>query len=468
MNDIDKILKIALSPTKNPSDELNIKFLMKESGNMKMNSKKWAMAAAIILCILVIPATAYAAYQYLSPGKTAEQLDDKKLSNAFDKDGKEAEKTVTDGLYKVTYLGHVTGKSISERTGSAWELHPDRIYIAVAIDKANGDKMMDGDSLDLFISPLISGLEPWTYNIVSMNGSYTEKVINGTLYRIIECDNIEVFANKAIYLAVSDSPFYNVNAFKYDKKTGLISVNKNYKGTNVLFDLVLDSSKADPKKAADYLKQLQDEWNKGSDSQNNSDSQGASDVKKSNDTMNTQKELFLDERNKINIKIKPHYDNALRAVAYSTDYKETTLVYSYSLDVKGDNIDSLSFALNKGEFCKATKSDLEGLQIKSYGKKLMVPYSAQKDRKSLYSIYFKPKSKDYGYDFNHLNDLAKKNDDKEVDRIISGILNQEISSTKMDLIIKCKDGSVINKTITFKSSINEKGYKGDRIILSVK
>jgi hypothetical protein len=260
-SDIDKILKSALSPTECPSEELNDKILnqMKESGKMRPVNKNLIAAACVVICLLIIPTTVYAAYRYLLPKEVAIEMEDIKLGESFEKDGEGEIQTVTDGVYKVTYLGHVTGESISERTGSAWELHPERTYVAVAIEKTDGAEMTYEDNL--FVSPLIQGQSPWLFNIASMNGSYVAEVVDGVLYRIIECDNIEMFADRKLYLAVSDTTFYSVEAFNYEEGTGLISVNEAYEGTNVLFPLELNPSKADSQKAEAYINQLEKEWN---------------------------------------------------------------------------------------------------------------------------------------------------------------------------------------------------------------
>lgn len=260
-SNIDRILKSALSPTEYPSEELNRKIMnqMKESGEMGWRNKKLIAAACAVICLLIISTSVYAAYRYLLPKEAAVEMDDEKLAESFKKDGEGEIQTVVDGAFTVTYLGHVTGESISKRTGSAWELHPERTYVAVAIEKSDGTEITYKD--ELFVSPLIQGLTPWTYNIATMNGSYVEKAVDGVLYRIIECDNIEIFADRQLYLAVSNTAFYNVDAFNYDEESGLITVNEAYEKTNVLFGLELDPTKADSVKAEEYIKQLEEEWN---------------------------------------------------------------------------------------------------------------------------------------------------------------------------------------------------------------
>lgn len=110
---------------------------------------------------------------------------------------------------------------------------------------------------ELMISPLIEGLEPWKYNIMTMHGGYTADIIDGVLYRIIQCDSVEYFADKTVYLAVSDTRIDGSQPYIFDEDTGKISSDENYDGTNILFELKLDSSKADSEKAAEYLKKIE-------------------------------------------------------------------------------------------------------------------------------------------------------------------------------------------------------------------
>lgn len=449
MNDIDKILKAALSPTKYPSDQLNDKIMkqMKESGEMRFKNRNLIIAAAVVICLLIIPTSAYAAYRYLLPKDAAIEMQDDKLGESFEKSGTEVLQTVTDGLYKVTYLGHVSGESISERTGSVWELHPERTYVAVAIEKTDGTEMSDEDGL--FVSPLIQGLKPWSYNIASMNGSYMGKVIDGVLYRIIECDNIEMFADKELYLAVSNTIFYSVDAFNYDEETGLITVNEAYNGTNILFDMELDSSKADPEKAEAYLKQLEEEWNSDTDTEDKESISEKNGTKEAaaEENPRIQQEVFSDEENGITFRIKDNESSSW----WADDTKSET-VFSYYFDVEGDGIESLTYTLNKGEFCHYPKNNPDGREL--YGNKYSISYEEQDKIASSYSILFRAKYTDYGYDIDDLTNLGVK-DIEARNKIYYEVLNKEVESTNIGLEIKMKDGRVINKKLTLKNVLDE-------------
>lgn len=108
---------------------------------------------------------------------------------------------------------------------------------------------------------LIKGLEPWKYNIVTMGGSYHEFFEDGILYRLIECDSIEMFADRGLYICVSSTYFFNVAAYDFNTETGEIIPKDEFEGTNVLFDLPLDVSLGDYERAEEYLKDLEEYLN---------------------------------------------------------------------------------------------------------------------------------------------------------------------------------------------------------------
>jgi hypothetical protein len=94
-------------------------------------------------------------------------------------------------------------------------------------------------------------------NIASMDGGYADNVSDGILYRIIECDNVEMFADRGLYLAVcTGGPFYNGDAFIRNERTGEIAANPNFDGASAVFDLPLDAKLADHAKAEQYLESL--------------------------------------------------------------------------------------------------------------------------------------------------------------------------------------------------------------------
>jgi hypothetical protein len=435
--EIDEILKSALSPIETPSCELNQSILIKmeEQHSMKWSKKKLIAIACAIICILVIPTTIYAAQRLLSPKEVASEVGDNKLSEAFEEEGIETYQTETDGAYAVTYLGYVNGKTMSDRTGSSWELNPERTYVAAAIERIDGKEISDMDTL--FVSPIIQGLKPWVYNIASMNGSYVSTIIDGVLYRIIECDSIEMFSDKKLYLIVSDTPFYSVEAYDYNEETGLLKANEAYEGTNILFNMELDSNKADSEKAEAYIKQLEDEWNSQSETTEDSNARQGMTEK---DISEFQKEkLYTDVENGINIKLQNDDPYGWES---NGEYAGTT--FSYYLTVEGDNIESLTYTLNKGEFCYWPRNDVDARKL--YGNKYSISYEEQKDIDYYCSVNVNAIFKDYGYDEEYLKNLGEKDSDA-IFQLYHDVLNEMIESIVVTMEIKMKDGSIIEKQL---------------------
>lgn len=263
---LDQLLKNALSTNFEPDLELNTKIMQKIKESERMNIrkyKKFPAVAAACLVLLFGTATVYAAWNYLVPSEIATEYGDKQLAKAFEsKDAVLMDESQTYGNYTVTLLGAVSGRALSGFC-SYDHVKEEKTYIVTAISRTDKTPMPDTSDdgygqESFFISPLIQGLNPVQYNIFTMNGGYFEIVRDGIMYRVIECDNIEIFADKKLYLCVSNTMAYQAEAYHYDEKTGEISVNSNYQGMNLLFGLPLNKDKADKTAAEHYLEKLQD------------------------------------------------------------------------------------------------------------------------------------------------------------------------------------------------------------------
>lgn len=448
--EIDKILESALTPAETPSDALNHRIItgMKEAQPMKWRNKSFIAAACIIACTLLLPVSIYAAQKLLSPKEISVEIEDDKLGEAFQKDGEEVYQSVTDGVYKATYLGHVNGEFMSERAGSAWELNPERTYVAVAIERIDGTEITYEDNL--FVSPLIQGLKPWEYNIASMHGSYVSPMIDGILYRIIECDSIEAFADKELYLIVSDTSFYSVDAYHYDEVTGLITVNDDYPGTNILFSMKLDPSKADSEKAQAYLEQLEEEWKSGTEigkeesTQSEKRADGAT-----RDEAVRQEKTYTDDENGITI----HIDTGKGTTGMANDYSSKG-AFHYYFKVEGEGIESLTYTLNKGEFCYWPRVMDSSSSVKNekkfYGNKYTVAYDEQDKTDYIYTVFIEAILSDHGYDEKYMEELQSAGNYMDArEKIYHDSLNDELETAMITLEIKMKDGRVVEKELSF-------------------
>lgn len=271
-NNINDLLKAALTPMDVPRNELNEQLLgqIKErksmTGKNYYNKKRIPMAVLVAACVLILGSiTVVAAYRYLNPAEVAAELKDESLEKAFQSEGALlVNETQESGGYRITLLGSVAGKNISEylEQDGAGNLKADRIYTVVAIEHVDGTPMPETGSEEygkeaFYVSHYIQGLDPDKYSLMSMGGGYSEFVKDGVAYRVLEMDNIEMFADRGIYVGVSSGIFHDSDAYIYDESTGEIRRNENYNGVNALFILPLDANKADPDAAAAYLEKLQ-------------------------------------------------------------------------------------------------------------------------------------------------------------------------------------------------------------------
>lgn len=253
ISDLEKRLQDHASITKSviaapfdfESEELNMSKIKHRS------IKRSVLIAAAVICL--VGTTVFAAFRLLSAKDVANKLGDTRLAGYFEERGAVSE-TVADGEYKATVLGVATGENLSKFKSSSWEIFPERTYAVVAVEKTDGSPMTFDDNI--LVTPLIEGLRPWQYNIFTMNGGYSADVIDGVLYRIIEFDNIEYFADRNVYMAIVSEMFLDNKPYSFDENTGAIAPRDDYDGTNILIKLNLDRAKANPEKAAEYLDKL--------------------------------------------------------------------------------------------------------------------------------------------------------------------------------------------------------------------
>ena len=283
--ELNELLKHALTPTDEPDFRLNQRILsriketenpeavsgfptgrpMKRAGGINMDKRRMRRPSVILAIAVMLGTctlTAFATWKYLTSEKVAEKMQDAKLAEAFlGEDAVPVNETQSYGGYAATLISVISGEALSDYTRLAdGAVVSERTYAVVAIEKSDGTPMPDSEGayseMAFFVSPLIGGYNPAFYNAASMHGNYTEFTEDGILYRLVECDNVEIFADHNLYLCVCEGTFYDTDAYAYDRDTGEISRNEEYGGLNALFDLKIDPSKAQPDRAAEYLGSL--------------------------------------------------------------------------------------------------------------------------------------------------------------------------------------------------------------------
>ncbi|MDE6913540.1 MAG: hypothetical protein K2P35_07585 [Lachnospiraceae bacterium] len=268
--DMDELLKKSLTPTDVPPGRLNCQVLLraKERKYMK-HRKRFSAAIVAAACVMLLGSvTVVAARRYFSPAEIASEVQNDALAKAFSGEGAVlVNETQESGGYRITLLGSVAGKNISDYmiTDDKGVVEENKIYTVVAIERADGVPMPDtsSDEYDkepLYVSHYIHGLDPKKYSLQSMGGGHSTVVRDGVMYRMVEMDNIEMFADKGIYVGVSSGTFYDAEAYRFDESSGEISPNTDYEGVNALFILPVDKRKADSAAAEAYLEALHTEW----------------------------------------------------------------------------------------------------------------------------------------------------------------------------------------------------------------
>ena len=170
--DLDQILKQALSPEEQPGDWLNQNILRRAKENEAMERKqRRKIPAAVMVAALTLTlgsATAFAAWNYLSPDEVAKELEDEGLRKAFQsKDAIIINQSQTCKDVRITLLGMVSGKNLSRyvpeeskdlATGEPVSFEDDKTYIVTAIEKVKGEESgddSDWSTMNLVVSPLV-------------------------------------------------------------------------------------------------------------------------------------------------------------------------------------------------------------------------------------------------------------------------------------------------------------------------
>ena len=219
----------------------------KEKKTMKKAHWRTGLVAAVAAALLAV--SAYAAVTLLLPRDVAREAGNEALAAAFESEtAVEVNETKTVGDYKVTLMGLVSGEGLSRVESLPGGVTRDKTYAVLAYARTDGTAITE-DVPDLTVSPLIEGYAPWVVNAWSLHGGTHTFAQDGVLYYLFECENVEPFADRTVYLAVYPGTHIPPDAatFDYDGDTGAISVKKG--ADAAMFVLPLDESKADSGKA---------------------------------------------------------------------------------------------------------------------------------------------------------------------------------------------------------------------------
>lgn len=207
-------------------------------------SRKWIVTIAAAAAALMLSVSA--AVLWLSPSQVAEEIDNPLLAQAFA--GENAvllHESAQAGEYTVTLEGLVSGAGISNWCSDVEE---SRTYAVVAVARTDGTPLTEDNyevqaSQTFTITPLVAGYPPQSVNIFSLNGGCVSFLQDGTAYYVMDTEDIQIFADRTVYLAVYQGfvPSYQQFSLAED---GTVTMREDVVGC--LFTLPLDPSLADP------------------------------------------------------------------------------------------------------------------------------------------------------------------------------------------------------------------------------
>ena len=240
------------------SEHISLEDIMSEKRSYRQRSK--VVAAVVCTVILLGSGSVYAANHYLNPSQIVDEISaDSTLSKAFaDKDAITINETQTSNGYDITLLGLVSGEKLGVYVPDETkkEVSDKHSYAALAISKSDGSKM---SNRNFCVSPLINGEAFTDVNAATLNVGLSWFEKDGVIYELIECDNLEIFADRGVYLSLVDNFGDEVAAFRMDEATGRYHKVEDYAGTSALFTLPLDKDKADTMAADKFLVSLRRE-----------------------------------------------------------------------------------------------------------------------------------------------------------------------------------------------------------------
>ena len=215
-----------------------------EKETLKMKLLKRPAAIAAVAALLVVSASAVALR--LSASQVADQMGQHALAKAFeDNNAVTVNETVESGGYAITLLGLTSGANLDEWSS---EVDAGRTYAVVALDRLDGTPL-ERETFDFVghtVTPLVSGYAPWAVNNWTLRSFVTGTAVDGTFYFLLNTSDLNVFADRTVYLAFYEDGFAPSAEQFVMAEDGSIAFAGDYAGARALFTLPLDPGLADP------------------------------------------------------------------------------------------------------------------------------------------------------------------------------------------------------------------------------
>ncbi len=209
------------------------------------------LLAAVVAAVLLLSLTAYAAVTLLSPQEVADEIGMSELSDKW-KNSEKFPLASGNEEYTVSVLGYAPDTELNVINGEAAE--ENRTYLVVSVAGTDGTPLNQSDGMPVQISPLVEGYEPFKVNLWMFGSGANGLEKDGVLYYLFETADLEIFADKTVYIAAYEG-FTPMDALTM-KEDGTIAYLDEYEGFKAIFELPLDESKADPEAVKKLLSEM--------------------------------------------------------------------------------------------------------------------------------------------------------------------------------------------------------------------
>lgn len=229
-----------------------MKAAQREDDLMSQKRKPLKVAALVLVAMLLLSFGAYAVFSLLSASQVAEQVGSKELAALFEESNFEPV-TVKGEVYSVTFMGIAPGEIFYANEENGPMVSENAVYAVWAVYRNDGEPLDQMAGSPIQVIPVMDGYRANCLFSMGMSTSGFGK--DGVLYYLLNCTDLEIFADKNVKLMAFEGMFPTADILTSDDK-GEIVYAEGYNGFKAVFELDLDESKADPEAAAELLSQF--------------------------------------------------------------------------------------------------------------------------------------------------------------------------------------------------------------------
>lgn len=210
------------------------------------------IAVITIAAMLAFSISAFAVVALLHPSDIAKHFDKKDLATFFDENYFEPS-TIEGEKYTVTFMGIAPGEEFYSYGEEESLVSENRTYAVIAVYRNDGKPLSALEDSPVQVIPVVDGYRP---SVLLSGISHERFSQDGVLYYIWDFTDLEILSDKNVRLMSFEGDFPTGILIQNEK--GEIVYSDSYTGFKGVFELELDKSKADPKKAEQLLSDFAD------------------------------------------------------------------------------------------------------------------------------------------------------------------------------------------------------------------